>query len=157
MFTTTITIGRNFGTTSRPELQGQAMSNQLWSQFRHETAEIARAAHEAILSSGHSSYLSDFNGRSFWEGEPEDSAIFQIITEVEFDEGTRDINELYLAELADTYGQDAIAVIWNAQATLVSSPEYDQIDPRELKRRAAVSARDARNAYTQAAWGGIGL
>lgn len=119
MFTTTISIGRNFGSSARPELVGQEMSEQLWANFEDEVHEVVTKAAQAIESAGWESNVAVFRGESVWSGETEDSIIFQLLTTCAHDQGSIEIYELYLFELADTYGQDAIAVVWNAEATLV--------------------------------------
>lgn len=124
MFTSTLTIGRTFGDSAHHAIRGQVMSSQLWADFSDEVNEVAARVAQAIESAGWLSYVSKFEGVSHWAGNVEDSIIFQVLTPIAVDEASIEIYELYLVELADTYGQDCIAAIWNAEATLVHSPNH---------------------------------
>ena len=118
MYVTTITIGRNFSTSARPEIAGTEMSEQRWDEFQRSVADTALVAMGWLESAGWETYLSQYTGRSFYQGEAEDSAIFQILHEIEFDISFQGIRD-HIAILADTHGQDCIAVILNAQADLI--------------------------------------
>lgn len=88
----TVTIGRNVG--NRP----------LWS---HEWREFQSAVSDAVTDLLHpSASFGPFHGTGEWEGVSEDSAVFTFLTA--YPAGVKAVDER-LAQLADMYGQDAIA------------------------------------------------
>lgn len=117
MFTTIVTIGRNVLATP--------MSDAQWSDFKGYVLDAMLAQGNRIGDGQHQGYedawfLSDSNGRGFWDGLPEDSYSVTLLhasfmLPANYEELRND-----LKRFAAMFNQEAIALIGEVRADLVT-------------------------------------
>ncbi len=102
MYALTVTIGRNYGQSARPELRGTPMSDQVWSEFEDRVNEL-------LVNCTDSGSVEMHHGTGVWDGMREESTKVTLLIEnpLNVNEGYIRVN---LEDLARTYGQDAIAL-----------------------------------------------
>ena len=112
MYTTLVTIGRNVGATP--------MSGDEWQAFKRSVLDLLMAlAWRTAEGTSEGWYLSDSEGRGFWDGLAEDNYTVTLIHENRFTPANYEEMRNELKILAARYRQDAIALIGEVQADLV--------------------------------------
>lgn len=115
MYTYTITIGRNYGTIARTELQGQPMSDQMWAEFEDKVNElVARFVYGDGAVEVH-------HGVGVWDGVAEESTVTTLRIRDSLTAGAVTALRGRLRNLADIYGQDAIALTIGQSELVVNS------------------------------------
>ena len=116
MFTHTVTIGRNVGSTP--------MSDISWVTFE-------RFVIDALQTAAHTSYgaeeISVRKGMGAWEGEPEESITVTVLSPERMSHYRLDDLKGRLALFCREYKQDAIALSVNVQAELITFEEHSGI------------------------------